>query len=197
VHRLSVALSDFNLFRAENIVDQLSSVYIAGLPLIAQFLLDHPDAHRMCSPTSCTMLIESLTHQQKDPINCALNCFDNGLGAYGSWPYNTAHAFEMCEGKIHFCVQRMNNFPDLHQQLMKGVPVIVSVRGTLPGALKAFPHGHLIVVAGWDNETREVLCHDPAAEKHEDVFKRYPLEDFLRAWERSNRLAYVAEVVKR
>ena len=193
VHRLSVALADFNGLKAENSVDQLPSVHIVGVPLIAQFALDHPDASRICSPVSCAMLIDFLTHKEKDPIDCALNSFDNGLGVYGSWPYNMAHAFEACEGKVHFSVQRMNTFADLHQRLMSEMPVIVSVRGTLPGALKAFPHGHLIVVVGWDNATREVLCHDPAAERHEDVFKRYPIEDFLRAWERSHRLAYIAE----
>ena len=52
-----------------------------------------------------------------------------------------------------------------------------------------------MVIVGWDNNTREVLCHDPACESHEMVFKRYPLEDFLRAWECSHRLAYIAEPV--
>jgi hypothetical protein len=52
-----------------------------------------------------------------------------------------------------------------------------------------------MVIVGWDNDTREVLCHDPAAGNIEGVFKRYPLEHFLRAWERSHRLAYVAELL--
>jgi len=44
-----------------------------------------------------------------------------------------------------------------------------------------------------DKDAGQVLCHDPACESDKDVFKRYPLQDFLRAWETSHRLAYVAE----
>lgn len=194
VHGCTVAISDFNAFKTEQIIDQLPSVYIEGVPLIAQFALQHEDNGRICSAVSCTMVTQYLTGKDKEPLDFAAKAFDNGLGVYGSWPYNTAHAFEECAGKINFFVRRMNAFANVHEQLGKGVPVVVSVRGNLPGALKSFPQGHLLVVVGWDNEAREVLCHDPASESHEKVFKRYPIADFLRAWECSHRLAYVAEL---
>ncbi len=194
IHNLSVALSDFNLFKLEqlNTIDRsFKSVYIEGLPLIAQMALDHEDKGRICSTTSCTMLVDYLTGIDHDPLDFAVRAFDSGLNAYGSWPCNVAHAFECCGGKINFSVRRMNSFADLYHQLTNGMPVIVSVRGNLPGALKSFPHGHLMVIVGWDADTRSVLCHDPAAEEHQNVFKRYPLADFLRAWESSHRLSYV------
>lgn len=197
IYAYSIATSNFNLFKAEQIVsDNLASVYIKNVPLIAQFELEYEDNGRICSPVSCAMLVNYLTNTYQDPIAFALQSFDAGLGVYGSWPYNMAHAFEQCNGTFHFFVKRMNTFVDLHEQLIKGMPVIVSVRGNLPGALKPFPHGHLLIVVGWDKETRQVLCHDPAAESNEKVFKRYPIADFLPAWERSHRLAYVAEPVK-
>ena len=194
IHSCAVALSDFNSFKTEQIVSgELPSIHIKGVPTIAQFALEHEEHSRMCSPVSCTMLIHYLMGEYKDPLIFAAQAFDKGLGVYGSWPYNIAHAFECCAGRIHFFVSRMNSFIDLHEQLMKGIPVVVSVRGNLPGALKPFPHGHLLLVVGWDNEKREVLCHDPAAESDEKVFKHYPIADFLRAWECSHRLSYVAE----
>lgn len=196
VHNVSVALSDFTIFKAEshkNIDNSLQSVYVTGVPLISQFALEHEDKGRICSPTSCTMLVNFLTGKNNDPLVFAAEVFDTGLSVYGSWPCNLAHAFEVCGGKFSFFVRRMNWFAGLHQQLVQGMPVIVSVRGTLPGALKPFPHGHLMVVVGWDSNTREVLCHDPACESDTEVFKRYPLEDFLRAWESSHRLSYVTE----
>lgn len=196
VHGCAVTLSDFNVFKAEQIVsDQLSSLYIQNVPMIAQLAIEHADNSRICSPTSCTMLVQYLTGVYKDPIEFAEKSFDTGLSVYGSWPCNIAHAFEHCNGAIYFAVKRMNSFTDLHRQLIKGIPVVVSVRGNLPGALKPFPHGHLLVVVGWDNKTREVLCHDPAAETNEKVFKRYPIADFLRAWECSHRLSYVADLI--
>jgi hypothetical protein len=197
VHSIAVALSDFNSFKPENLVNsELQSIHIKGLPTIAQFALEHEDNSRICSPVSCTMLVQYLTGNYRDPLEFAAKSFDAGLGVYGSWPCNTAHAFEECNGSMHFMVRRMNSFADLHEQLMKGMPVVVSVRGNLPGALKSFPHGHLLVVVGWDNETRHVLCHDPAAESNEHVCKRYPMVDFLRAWECSHRLSYIAESVE-
>ena len=199
VHGFSVALSNFNLFKAEShstAGKELISVCCADVPLIAQFALDHEDKGRICSPVSCSMVMHYLTGQYKDPLEFMAGVFDSGLGVYGSWPCNMAHAFECCEGKVNFFVRRMNSFSDVHQQLVQGLPVIVSVRGALPGAFKPFPHGHLMVIVGWDKDTREVLCHDPACESPEKVFKRYPLEDFLRAWECSHRLAYIAELIK-
>jgi|SRR5579863_3817421 hypothetical protein len=198
VRGVCVALSDFNMFKAEvsqDITDSLQSVHLSRIPLIAQFALEHEDNGRICSPVSCSMVVHYLTGTYKDPLAFAAGAFDTGLGVYGSWGCNMAHAFEHAGGKTHFFVRRMNSFADLHHQLVQGVPVVVSVRGNLPGALKPFPHGHLIVVVGWDGQTREVLCHDPASESHDTVFKRYPLEHFLRAWECSHRLAYIAEPV--
>ena len=194
---ICVAASNFNIFKAEPVstARQLSSVHITGVPSIAQLALDHEDKTRICSPTSCSMVVHYLTGTYKDPLEFATNAFDAGLGVYGSWPCNVAHAFECCNGSIHFFVRRMNSFVDLHKQLAQGIPVVVSVRGTLPGAYKSFPHGHLMVVVGYDNQTGEVLCHDPACESNDAVFKRYPLEHFLRAWENSHRLAYVAEFI--
>lgn len=194
IHNMTVATSDFNKFSSEQSLSiNLESMCIEGLPLIAQFAIEHEDNGRICSPVSCAMLVEYITQQCQDPLIFASKSFDSGLGVYGSWPYNMAHAFEECKGAFHFSVRRMNNFAELYEQLVKGMPVIVSVRGTLVGALKPFPHGHLMVIVGWDNETKEVLCHDPAAECNEKVFKRYSIADFVPAWERSHRLAYIAE----
>lgn len=193
VHNVSVALSHFALFKPEKIIDNLPSVHIDTIALIAQFALEHEDNGRICSPTSCAMVVEYLTQRDQDPLEFASKSFDAGLNVYGAWPCNLAHAFEQCNGKYNFFVRRMNGFWQLHEQLMQGMPVVVSVRGSLPGALKAFPHGHLMVVVGWDNDARQVLCHDPAAESHEKVFKKYPIADFLRVWECSHRLCYTAQ----
>lgn len=198
VQAVCVALSDFTTFKAESpkeMVSCLQSVHLPRVPLIAQMALEHVDKARICSPVSCSMMVHYVTGQQNNPLEFAAGAFDEGMSVYGSWPYNVAHAFELAHGKAHFFVRRMNSFSDLHQQLVNGMPVVVSVRGTLPGALKPFPHGHLMVVVGWDNDAREVLCHDPASDTHEAVFKRYPLEHFLRAWECSHRLAYVVEPI--
>jgi len=199
IHDVFVAASDFNSFVSESSVRSdnsfLKTVHLSDVPLVAQFALDHEDKGRICSPVSCSMVVQYVTGKKINPLQFAVGVFDNGLKVYGSWGCNTAHAFEQAQGKFNFFVRRMNCFADIHQQLLQGMPVVVSVRGNLPGALKPFPHGHLMVVVGWDNDVREVLCNDPAAESNETVFKRYALEDFLRAWECSHRLSYIVQPI--
>ena len=137
------------------------------------------------------MVVQYLTGNVFDLAEFIAAIFDEGLGVYGSWQCNVAHMFDACKGKMNFFVRRANSFMDIYHSLEKNMPVIVSVRGELPGALKPFPHGYLMVIVGWDQAAAEVICHDPAAEKDDEVVKRYPIEPFLRAWERSHRLMYI------
>jgi hypothetical protein len=130
-----------------------------------------------------------------DFINFARKAHDTGLDAYGSWPFNTATAFEYCKGKFLFRVQRLASFADLHEFLNRKIPVIVSVRGNIKGAAKEYDQGHLLVVVGWDKEQKKVLCHDPAFKANNKVCVAYDLCSFLAAWERSRRLAYCASSI--
>lgn len=198
LYGLSVTTSHFDLFKSESadeVAQKMKTIILSGVPKIAQFALEHEDNHRICSPVSCAMVVQYLTGEVKNPLDFASGVFDAGLSVYGSWACNVAHAFDVCRGSAYFCVKRCNSFLDIHKQLVRGIPSVVSVRGTLPGALKPFSQGHLMVIVGWDGVTRDVLCHDPAADEHHMVIKRYPLEDFLRAWERSHRLTYAIEPI--
>lgn len=172
---------------------QLPSIRISHIPKTSQMALDHPKAHVLCSPTSCSMLVGYLQKKTINPITFAESAYDNGLQAYGSWPFNTAHAFEQTQGKQLFRVMRLDSFHDLHKKLQEQIPVVVSVRGALKGAPKAYNQGHLLLVVGWDQATKKVLCHDPAHSNDEKVYSEYDLAAFCRAWECSRRLAYVAE----
>lgn len=190
---LFVCTSDFNKFMAEEIQDfNLRSVKVNGVPQISQMMVEHPDAMRICSPTSTCMLVSYLQKKNIDPAFFAQKSYDAGLDSYGSWPFNMAHAYEHTQGAFHFCTMRMSSFTDVHKQLMSGIPVVVSVRGEIPGGVKPYNNGHLMIIVGWDAHNKKVLCHDPAFATDDQVFVAYNAEEFIRAWERSNRLAYVA-----
>jgi len=171
----------------------LPSVQIKGIPLFSQKVLDHPRKDGLCSPTSLSMVTSFLAQKKVDPCVFANHVHDTGFDAYGSWSFNTAHAFEHVGGDYCFYVRRLSSFAMLYQSLQKNIPVVVSVRGVLSGAAKAYLQGHLLVAIGWDQKKKSVICHDPAFLKDEDVWVTYPLKDFLQAWERSRRLAYIAE----
>ncbi len=196
VHSLSVCLSDFARFIPEVVTDahaQLPSLHITGVPKQSQFMLDHHRKEGLCSPTSCSMLVGFLTNRLIEPTDFARMSFDAGLDAYGSWPFNMAHAFERSEGTVHFATARAPSFKDLYHKLAQGIPVAVSVRGPLEGAASGYLAGHLLVVVGWDRVRQSVICHDPAFAHDHAVETRYSLPNFLKAWERSHRLMYLAE----
>lgn len=195
VKRIAVNTINLKRFNSETHVMGLShlpSVYISQVPSRSQMVLNHPRYEVLCSPTSTTMLLSYLLKRNLDPRDVAQGVYDHGLGVYGSWPFNIAHAFEVCEGKMGFHVERLSSFKDLHRQLLHGIPVVVSVRGPLKGAPLPYANGHLLLVVGYNKRFKKVLCQDPAFDRDEKTAVAYELKDFLTAWERSYRLAYVA-----
>jgi Peptidase_C39 like family len=176
--------------------NKLPSIWLQEVPKKSQRLLNHSKSKEMCSPTSLSMLTEYLSGLSTNPLDVAKNVYDDGLQVYGSWPFNTAYAFELCKGSHYLFVQRLNSFKDLHQLLVSHIPVIVSVRGELKGAQKPYKNGHLLLVVGWDQNKKYVICHDPAFYTNEATLSRYHINDFIPAWERSRRLSYVAEVAR-
>jgi len=192
----AVSLSHESNFKSEVFDAQLASlpsIYIRNVPTISQFALVHPRNNAICSPTSCTMLTSFLSGKTVNPIHFAQNSFDAGLGVHGSWPFNMAHAYEICDGLYWFFTTRLNSFVGLHQRLKQGFPVVVSVRGPLEGAAAPYQSGHLLTVVGWDAKKQEVIVHDPAFKTDRETVHRYPLNSFLQAWEKSRRLTYLVE----
>lgn len=193
---IAVTTADMQAFQPEQIAHNLTglgSVFVPGVAKISQHALAHVDNHRICSPVSCTILSEFFTRNKTNPLLFAHNSYDKGLNTYGSWPFNMAHSFEQANGKAWFFNTRLNSFKELHTQLRRGIPAIVSVRGVLKQAPQPYPNGHLLTVVGYDARLKEVLCHDSAKMGHENVEQRYSLTDFIRAWEASRRLTYWAE----
>ncbi|MFZ5954558.1 MAG: C39 family peptidase [Candidatus Dependentiae bacterium] len=191
-----VNTSDNSKFKSElggNDLNKLGSLRIKNVPIFSQFELDHPRNDGLCSPTSCSMITSYFIKSLVDPIIFAEKSYDHGLEKYGSWPFNMAHAFECCKGAWWFAVVRLQSFSHLCRYLKSGIPVAVSVRGPLPGAFGQYANGHLLVVTGYDAQKKEVICNDPAAKSKGEVNKRYCLQDFLQSWEKSHRLAYVAD----
>ncbi len=159
IRSIAVNAANLNSFKIEQLtrtICALPSIKIGNIPLQSQMILDHPKADVMCSPTSCAMLTSYLMQKNVCPVEFAESAYDHGLQAYGSWPFNTAHAFERCRGSAFFRVVRLNSFVDLHKMLQARIPVVVSVRGKIEGAPKEYNKGHLLLVVGWDKNNKNV-----------------------------------------
>lgn len=198
VKALIISASDFTQFKPEPWAEQgkgLSSFVINAVPAVSQFLVNHPQAPVLCSPTSVSMVVGALKGRILDPLLFADHVYDSGLKAFGNWAFNTAYAYELCNEKVLFYPTRLGSFNDLHALLQQRIPIVVSVRGPLVGSAKPYEHGHLLVVIGYDAEKKEVICHDPAFETDEKVLAFYGLHEFIQAWERSKRMTYKPQLI--
>lgn len=171
------------------VMKELSSV---SLPLegLSQIALDHPRAKDLCSPTSTTAAVRYLGQKQIDPLVFAANVWDRGFDIYGNWVFNAAQAAAIIGSDYNVWVERLPGFASIHEKLMRGTPVIVSIRGPLAGSALPYAQGHLIAVTGYDALTDRVLCIDPAFPTDAETKASYARADFLEAWNRRGRVAY-------
>jgi hypothetical protein len=169
----------------------LSQSLSLPVPKISQLSLVHPRSHSVCSPTSTTAVVQYLlSHHQLNPLQFAKQVYDAGFDIYGNWSFNVAQAFVELGTKWQCFCARMPNIEWLWHSLKKGRPVVVSVKGSLPGAHLPYSSGHLIVIKGYDAQTQHFLCMDPAFPSDEQTEVSYPWQAFIQAWENRHYLAY-------
>ncbi len=171
------------------------SMYDAiSLPLegLSQTTLQHPRCMDLCSPTSTTAVIRYLQDNPSiDPIQFAQDAWDREFDIFGNWVLNIAAASTILGPTWQCWVERLSGFDAIYQHLKQGIPVIVSVRGPLPGSALPYSCGHLIAITGYDPEQNKVLCIDPAFPSAEQTHSKYDLNDFIHAWNRRGRIAYI------
>ncbi len=171
--------------------ENLSFVLLAA-PKQSQMILDHPRHKDLCSPTSTSTALNYLLKQQAvQPLDFASKIHDDEWDIYGNWILNTAQAYQETAGQFRCHVERLNQFSDLHRYLVQDLPVVVSVRGPLPGAPHPYRSGHLICIIGYEPEQKRVYCIDSAFPDNTSTLTSYPLNDFLTAWSKRGNIAYV------
>jgi hypothetical protein len=159
---------------------------------LSQMALLDERRQRLCSPTSTTAVINFLEDSLNlSPLEFANSVVDSAFDIYGNWILNTAQAAHILGKSWHCFVARMNSFNQIIDQLMKGYPVVASIKGDLKGGALPYEFGHLIVVTGYDSESRQVSCMDPAFSTNNSTCIKYALNEFLTAWRRRQGLAYI------
>jgi hypothetical protein len=163
-----------------------------NVPGISQMLIDHPRHKDLCSPTSTTAVTRFLSNNYEiNPIDFAQNAWDSGFDIFGNWVFNVAQASTHLGLEWSCWVERLSGFEDIYRYLVQGSPVIVSVRGPLPGSALPYSKGHLMAVIGYDSLYQKVICMDPAFPTESETHVFYDLADFLNAWNRRGNVAYV------
>ena len=193
LHGLHACATDLKTHQLEA-ADALNSANLIDLnvPQISQMALRDERKDRLCSPTSTMAVVKFLSPQEGlRPLSFADEVLDTAFDIYGNWILNTAQASHYLGPPWQCYVARLTNFQQVLDQLAKGFPVIVSVRGPLIGSALFYQSGHLLVVKGYDPKSQNVLCMDPAFPSDNKTSVAYPLEDFLAAWKRRGGIAYI------
>lgn len=170
------------------LISESIALDVSGL---SQLILTENLSMRVCSPTSTTAVINYLTSTFRPVLPFAENVRDHVFDIFGNWILNTAEASHILGSKWDCFVAHLTTFDQIFKQLKKKYPVIVSIKGHLPGSLFPYDSGHLIVVRGYDALEKKVLCMDPAFPSNLQTCVAYPLDDFLTAWNKRKGIAYI------
>lgn len=162
------------------------------VPELSQMTLNHIRHRDLCSPTSTTAVVRYLSKNEAiDPIQFSLNVWDSGFDIFGNWVFNVAQASMELNKEWDCWVERLSGFDKIIHRLNEGTPVIVSVKGPLKESAFPYTEGHLIAVIGYDALEQKVICMDPAFSPPHQTYIRYDLLDFIQAWSRRGKIAYI------
>lgn len=191
VHAIHVYTNGDKGAHQEETISDEQPIYLQ-VPKLSQMVLNHERHTSFCSPTSTTAVVRYLLNEDSiDPVNFAQHVWDSGFDIYGNWVFNVAQASVELGSSWNAWVERLNGFDAIYQRLQQGTPVVVSVRGPLPGSAIPYKQGHLIAVIGYDPLSQKVICMDPAFPENAETHVRYDLTDFVQAWGRRGNIAYI------
>lgn len=158
----------------------------------SQMALPDERSKRLCSPTSTTAVVNYLNPAlHLEPLMFADGVYDTAFYIYGNWILNTAQAAHVLGAPWHCYVARLTSFDAVLDNLERGNPVVVSIRGPLQGSALPYESGHLVVIHGFDAVNKRVLCMDPAFPEDKLTLVSYALDDFIDAWSRRKGVAYL------
>ena len=156
----------------------------------------------ICSATTIAMLLASKGENML-PEEIALHNYDSAYQGCGNWCFSTAIA----AAYGYEAYVRYATLDDELEELENGNAVGASVSYSNDPNHERLPYvenapcntpGHLLVLCGFETDAQGkqfAIVHDPAAKENAAVERRYPLEQFLKAW--SNRLIYVVHGPRR
>lgn len=168
-----------------------TTIYIP-LKGLSQMALDSHRKGDLCSPTSTTAVVRYLTNSQAlHPLSFAERVWDAKFDQYGNWVFNVAQASAELGAGWSCWVERLPGFGAIHERLRQNTPVIVSIRGPLKGSALPYSRGHLIAICGYHADKQQVLCMDPAFATDDQTLMAYDLADFMQAWQKRGKIAYI------
>ncbi|MCE5294220.1 MAG: C39 family peptidase [Chlamydiales bacterium] len=189
---LHASMCEIGPFKEKIAQDTWKAEKSVHIPVVgrSQIALDHIRNMSLCSPTSTSAVLTHLVKKEVAPIDFAAKVHDSGFDIYGKWNFNVAMSADVLGNSWHAYMARFASFDVIYKQLERGIPTVVSVRGTLTGAIHPYPQGHLIAVVGYDAESDRVLCMDPAYPTDAETLVCYDRQEFLQSCARRGYIGY-------
>src|SRR5690606_27037305 len=130
LHALHVCLCKLDQYKIVK-PEELVPVLLDSFPRKSQMQLNHKRQRDLCSPTSLSTAINFLQKRMISPTDFAECVLDQEFDIYGNWALNIAECYHQTQSPCR--VERLGCFGDLHAHLLKGRPVVVSIKGPIPG----------------------------------------------------------------
>ncbi len=154
IHKLSLFVSDSkttsNVNITQIVADKPSEIFVPT-SFIHQYSVDSQIGGDICSPTTVSMILRSYSIIV-DPYQFALSTYDPYYKMFGIWPRVVQNGSEF---GLDGAVTRYRTWSEARKVLENGGRIGISVGSPL------YPNGHLIMLAGFDNNGNPIV-HDPA-----------------------------------
>ena len=191
--RISVCYSNTVASIRQYHVNRLPAESISRVALAVPYHSQHslPDsiAEEGCSQTSVAMVM-NYHGRNYSSLELSEYVYDSNNDIYGNWLYNVQAAYQL--GMKKTWVGRHNSFEEITAELLDGKPVVISIafeNGELKGAPYTKTSGHLIVVRGFDGESK-VIVNDPYGHDVSDGVNLYDIDELTAVWIEHGGAAY-------
>lgn len=190
MRRLYASLSDGKGNCAEHF-SSLEKVLLEDFPRKSQISLRQPRHQDFSFPVASSCAVSFLLRRTIDPLEFAKGVYDSDFDSYEGWSFHAAESFRLLGGSYEAHVERLSSFQALHAHLLRGMPVLVGIKGTLSGAPRPYYFEHIVCVIGYDPAGKRVYAIDSSFPNDRSTFTSYPLDDFLKAWGKQKNIAFV------
>ena len=190
---LLVSTSDSSHRPPAGEIPQLTSVLLPNMPRISQIALRHSNYLELSLPTAMAAAVGQVMGKPIDVLSFCNAARDPEFGSYESWLWNTAVASRTLEDGYNVYLECLPDLAALHTHLLNGFPVVVAVRGYLPGCSRPYRKDHMVCIYGYDADGQIVYAIDGGFPNPRASATTFPIAEFLKSWERAGNRACIIE----